>query len=202
MFPATVAGSLPKPSWLAEPNKLWPQWRLQGADLAQGKLDATLLAIKLQEDAGIDIVCDGEHVAPAFRPRLSRIRRRHRLRAQGRDGHPRQPLQSHGADGARRAEAERPRASGRGPTCPRAHQPQIKNHAAGADDHCRHDCRRALRRQDQPWPWPLPACSTRKRARWKKTASTSSSSTNRPSTCSPTRSPAGASRRCIAPSTD
>jgi 5-methyltetrahydropteroyltriglutamate--homocysteine methyltransferase len=60
MFPATVAGSLPKPSWLAEPNKLWPQWRLAGEDLAQGKLDATLLAIKLQEDAGIDIVCDGE----------------------------------------------------------------------------------------------------------------------------------------------
>jgi 5-methyltetrahydropteroyltriglutamate--homocysteine methyltransferase len=60
MFPATVAGSLPKPSWLAEPNKLWPQWRLAGEDLAQAKLDATLLAIKLQEDAGIDIVCDGE----------------------------------------------------------------------------------------------------------------------------------------------
>ena len=60
MFPATVAGSLPKPSWLAEPNKLWPQWRLSGAELAQGKLDATLLAVKLQEDAGIDIVCDGE----------------------------------------------------------------------------------------------------------------------------------------------
>ena len=60
MFPATVAGSLPKPSWLAEPNKLWPQWRLAGDELAQAKLDATLLAIKLQEDAGIDIVCDGE----------------------------------------------------------------------------------------------------------------------------------------------
>jgi 5-methyltetrahydropteroyltriglutamate--homocysteine methyltransferase len=60
IFPATTAGSLPKPSWLAEPAKLWPQWRLQGADLAQGKLDATLMWLKLQEDAGIDIVCDGE----------------------------------------------------------------------------------------------------------------------------------------------
>jgi 5-methyltetrahydropteroyltriglutamate--homocysteine methyltransferase len=60
MFPSSIAGSLPKPSWLAEPNKLWPQWRLADADLAQGKLDATLLAIKLQEDAGLDIVCDGE----------------------------------------------------------------------------------------------------------------------------------------------
>jgi 5-methyltetrahydropteroyltriglutamate--homocysteine methyltransferase len=60
IFPASIAGSLPKPSWLAETDKLWPQWRLAGADLAQGKLDATLLAIKLQEDAGLDIVGDGE----------------------------------------------------------------------------------------------------------------------------------------------
>jgi len=60
MFPSTVAGSLPKPSWLAEPTKLWPQWRQQGGELAAAKLDATLLAIKWQEDAGIDIVSDGE----------------------------------------------------------------------------------------------------------------------------------------------
>ncbi len=66
MFPSTVAGSLPKPSWLAEPNKLWPQWRLQGADLAAAKLDATLLAIKWQEDAGIDIVGDGEQSRQHF----------------------------------------------------------------------------------------------------------------------------------------
>jgi 5-methyltetrahydropteroyltriglutamate--homocysteine methyltransferase len=66
MFPSTVAGSLPKPSWLAEPNKLWPQWRLHGDDLAAGKLDATLLAIKMQEDAGIDIVCDGEQSRQHF----------------------------------------------------------------------------------------------------------------------------------------
>ena len=60
LFPATVAGSLPKPSWLAEPDKLWPQWKLSGDELAAAKRDATLLAIKLQEDAGIDIVSDGE----------------------------------------------------------------------------------------------------------------------------------------------
>jgi len=60
MFPSTIAGSLPKPAWLAEPNKLWPQWKLAGDELAQGKLDATLIALKWQEDAGIDIVCDGE----------------------------------------------------------------------------------------------------------------------------------------------
>ncbi|HEY1310222.1 MAG TPA: methionine synthase [Pseudolabrys sp.] len=60
IFPSTIAGSLPKPSWLAEPNKLWPQWKLSGDELTAAKLDATLLAVKWQEDAGIDIVCDGE----------------------------------------------------------------------------------------------------------------------------------------------
>ena len=66
MFPTTIAGSLPKPSWLAEPGKLWPQWRLTGPDLAAGKLDATLLSLKLQEDAGIDIVTDGEQSRQHF----------------------------------------------------------------------------------------------------------------------------------------
>jgi len=60
MFETTIAGSLPKPSWLAEPNKLWPQWKLAGDELAAAKADATLLALKEQEDAGIDIVTDGE----------------------------------------------------------------------------------------------------------------------------------------------
>jgi 5-methyltetrahydropteroyltriglutamate--homocysteine methyltransferase len=66
LFPTTIAGSLPKPSWLAEPNRLWAPWRLSGDELATGKDDATLLAIKLQEDAGIDIVCDGEQSRQHF----------------------------------------------------------------------------------------------------------------------------------------
>jgi len=66
LFPTTIAGSLPKPAWLAEPNKLWPQWRLQGEDLAVAIDDATLVALKLQEDAGIDIVCDGEQSRQHF----------------------------------------------------------------------------------------------------------------------------------------
>ena len=66
MFPTTIAGSLPKPAWLAEPNRLWAPWRLDGADLAQGKRDATLLAIKQQEDAGIDVVGDGEQSRQHF----------------------------------------------------------------------------------------------------------------------------------------
>jgi 5-methyltetrahydropteroyltriglutamate--homocysteine methyltransferase len=56
----TIAGSLPKPSWLAEPRKLWPAWRLDGEALAEAKRDATILALKTQEVAGIDIVSDGE----------------------------------------------------------------------------------------------------------------------------------------------
>jgi 5-methyltetrahydropteroyltriglutamate--homocysteine methyltransferase len=66
MFETTVAGSLPKPAWLAEPNKLWPQWRLAGDELAAAKADATLLALKEQEDAGIDIVSDGEQFRQHF----------------------------------------------------------------------------------------------------------------------------------------
>src|SRR5438874_12430989 len=66
MFEATIAGSLPKPSWLAEPDKLWPAWRLAGAALAAAKRDATLLVIKEQEDAGIDIVPEGEQSRQHF----------------------------------------------------------------------------------------------------------------------------------------
>ena len=66
MFETSIAGSLPKPSWLAEPNKLWAPWRLQGEELDAAKDDATLVAIKLQEDAGIDIVTDGEQARQHF----------------------------------------------------------------------------------------------------------------------------------------
>ena len=66
MFPATLAGSLPKPAWLAETGKLWPQWRASGTELAQAKLDATLLWLKTQEDAGLAIVGDGEQSRQHF----------------------------------------------------------------------------------------------------------------------------------------
>ena len=66
MFETTIAGSLPKPSWLAEPGKLWPQWKLEGEVLAEAMHDATLLWIKAQEDAGIDIISDGEQSRQHF----------------------------------------------------------------------------------------------------------------------------------------
>ncbi len=66
MLETTIAGSLPKPAWLAETNKLWPAWRQGGADGDAAKRDATLLAIKEQEDRGIDIVSDGEQARQHF----------------------------------------------------------------------------------------------------------------------------------------
>ena len=60
MFNTAIAGSLPKPAWLAETEKLWPQWKASGTELAQAKLDATLMWIKAQEDAGLSVIGDGE----------------------------------------------------------------------------------------------------------------------------------------------
>jgi 5-methyltetrahydropteroyltriglutamate--homocysteine methyltransferase len=62
----TIAGSLPKPSWLAEPNTLWAPWKPEGAALAEAKRDAVRLAVADQERAGIDIVTDGEQTRRHF----------------------------------------------------------------------------------------------------------------------------------------
>ena len=66
LFPTAIAGSLPKPAWLSETNKLWPQWKADGDELSQAKLDATLLWIKAQEDAGLDVIGDGEQSRQHF----------------------------------------------------------------------------------------------------------------------------------------
>lgn len=66
MFPTTIAGSLPKPGWLAETHTLWPKWRDDGEAREQAKRDATLLWLKEQEDAGLDIVTDGEQSRQHF----------------------------------------------------------------------------------------------------------------------------------------
>src|SRR5499427_5798324 len=66
LFPTTIAGSLPKPEWLAEPNTLWAPWKSSGAELSRAKRDATVLALKLQEDSGVDIVTEGEQARQHF----------------------------------------------------------------------------------------------------------------------------------------
>jgi len=66
MFETAIAGSLPKPSWLAQTEKLWPEWAASGAELERAKADATLLWLKVQEDAGIDVVGDGEQSRQHF----------------------------------------------------------------------------------------------------------------------------------------
>jgi 5-methyltetrahydropteroyltriglutamate--homocysteine methyltransferase len=66
MLKTTVAGSLPKPAWLATPRTLWAPWLLDGAALEEGKRDAVRLAVRDQEDAGIDIVTDGEQTRRHF----------------------------------------------------------------------------------------------------------------------------------------
>ncbi len=66
MLETTIAGSLPKPFWLAKPKMLWAPWAQAGDALAEAKRDATLLVLKEQEDAGIDIVSDGEQSRQHF----------------------------------------------------------------------------------------------------------------------------------------
>jgi len=66
LLQTTVAGSLPKPAWLAEPRKLWAPWLLEGTLLEEGKRDALRLALADQETAGIDIVTDGEQTRRHF----------------------------------------------------------------------------------------------------------------------------------------
>jgi len=66
LLATTIAGSLPKPAWLAEPEKLWAPWKLEGRALDEGKRDAVRLALAMQEKAGIDIVSDGEQTRRHF----------------------------------------------------------------------------------------------------------------------------------------
>ncbi|MGN7133888.1 methionine synthase [Rhodococcoides corynebacterioides] len=66
LFPTSIVGSLPKPSWLAEPEKLWSPWKLQDDELHEGQLDAQTLAAHEQHRAGLDIISDGEQTRQHF----------------------------------------------------------------------------------------------------------------------------------------
>ena len=66
LLPTSTAGSLPKPSWLAEPGQLWSAWRWHGDELTESKRDALRLSLYEQESAGIDLVSDGEQTRQHF----------------------------------------------------------------------------------------------------------------------------------------
>lgn len=66
LLPTSTAGSLPKPSWLAEPETLWSPWKLHNDELADGKQDALRLSLQEQQQAGVEIVSDGEQTRQHF----------------------------------------------------------------------------------------------------------------------------------------
>src|SRR5208282_5936414 len=121
LFPTTIAGSLPKPAWLAEPDRLWAPWRIVGDELSEAKDDATLVALKLQEDAGIDIVGEGEqwrqHFVHGFLEAVEGIDFEQRVE----NRHSQQPLQGDLSDSRRPVTAtlagSHPRGAAR--ACPR-----------------------------------------------------------------------------------
>ncbi len=83
MFETAIAGSLPKPAWPAETGKLWPRWRAEVSERTQAQLDATLLWIKIQEDAGLAVIGDGEmsrqHFVHGFVERVRGIDFEHKV---------------------------------------------------------------------------------------------------------------------------
>ncbi len=89
MFETAIAGSLPKPAWLAETGKLWPEWKESGEALDRAKADATLVWLKTQEDAGIGTVGDGEqarqHFVHGFLAKVDGIDFEHKVRMGIRD---------------------------------------------------------------------------------------------------------------------
>ncbi|ROV60081.1 methionine synthase [Vibrio ponticus] len=66
LLPTATSGSLPKPTWLAQPETLWSPWKLQDDELTQGKQDALRLSLQDQHSASIDIVSDGEQTRQHF----------------------------------------------------------------------------------------------------------------------------------------
>ena len=66
LLPTSIVGSLPKPSWLAQPETLWSPWRLEGDALIEGTQDALRSAVHEQRRRGIDVISDGEQTRQHF----------------------------------------------------------------------------------------------------------------------------------------
>ena len=172
LFPTTIAGSLPKPEWLAEPNTLWAPWKSSGDELARAKRDATMLAVKLQEDAGVDIVTEGEqarqHFVHGFLEKIEGIDFAHKVEMGIRKDRYKAMVPQVVAP----LRAEGPRPCRRGPRRPHPHRAQAEIHPARPDDHHRHHRRPNITATASRWRSPLPNCSTRKPGPCRPTAST------------------------------
>ena len=66
LLPTSTVGSLPKPSWLATPEKLWSPWKLDNEKILEGKQDALRISLQEQLLSGLDIICDGEQTRQHF----------------------------------------------------------------------------------------------------------------------------------------
>src|SRR5246127_2848227 len=81
LLPTTLVGSYPQPAWLIDRNTLGKQmpprvracelWRVEGAALESAQDDATILAIRDQERAGLDIVTNGEQRRESYSNRFA-----------------------------------------------------------------------------------------------------------------------------------
>ena len=141
LFPTTLVGSYPQPEWLIDREKLagrFPPrvrarelWRIPEPYLAQAQDDATLLAIRAQEEAGLDIVTDGEirreSYSNRFATALEGVDIDNPGTALDRSGHP-NPGAAH-----RRQDPPQARGRSRGPEVPaRAHDAPDQDHGARA----------------------------------------------------------------------
>ena len=108
LLPTTLVGSYAQPEWLIDRAKLagrFPPrvrakelWRIPEPFLAEAQDDATVLAIRAQEEAGLDIVTDGEIRRESYSNRFATALEGHRHRQSRRRARPLGPSQSGAAD--------------------------------------------------------------------------------------------------------
>ncbi len=158
MFEATVAGSLPKPGWLMETGQAVAAMAASGAELATAKRDATLLWLKEQEDAGLDIVSDGEqsrqHFVHGFLESVDGIDFEHKVEMGIRADRYKAMVPQ--VIGPLKLRGRVHQVEARAGAC--THQSPAEDHAARPDDRRRHGRPIATMATARRWPWPSPGC--------------------------------------------
>ena len=160
-LPTMIVGSLPQPEWLIDRDRLGHQfpprvraaelWRIPEQFLQEAQDDATLAAIRSQEEAGLDVLTDGEirreSYSNHFATALDGLDLEHPGTVRNRSGH-RHP----GAAGRRGDPADRPGAGRRRPVPARAHRPRRQDHGARAVHDGPAGAERPLPRRPRPGP--------------------------------------------------